>query len=613
MGCDSRVQGLAAAAVGAALWISAALPAAALTPGQLCEKKAAIALRTCAKSVSKQTLKCLQQTGTACTSADAKIADALVKLSDKVLGSCPDQSTVTAAGYPALMTPAALVTRLQVACGDAAASLAARSFGGPQAAARAAASSPYQGCLDYAFEQGRKMIDYALRQRSKCVVTAHAGRACDPAKIDGKIASRQSKLVAAIAARCSDLSSLVAVDPVVFINRATDQSACLAATAHSDVAPLALSCGPRASIPVPVLATPTQIVLDNATWGTKCGDGTDYAFWLRLAPAGQPVGNVVVFLVGGGNCVDGPTCAGTPADLFEAIGDGMGQAAINSSSAVTNAFRDWTKVFLPYCTQDLHTGGGVTNVFPEMSVHRYGAVNVRASLRYVRDVLWNAMDAGDPEGFRPDRLKVVFSGSSAGGGGASFNYHYVLDDLRWIHSTLVPDSSLGMDNGTGAPALRGILALQAASPGWNALPYAAPYCFDPACAEIFTFFEFATAARLKATPEQQILNVSNQVDNVQRNVGEFADTPAFVNTMRSEYCSIQGTPGIHAFLYDSTPWIHGMINTNPEYNNSVIDGVALRDWLGAAMASPDAVTDLIGLGTLETDFPGIDLFPCSLP
>lgn len=602
-------QALTATALTALLALSATA-ATALTPGQLCEKKAAIALRTCAKRVSKQTLRCVQGSGASCAAGDATIADALTGLAEKVLDFCPDQATLGAAGYAPLLTPAALVTRLQVACGDAAASLAARSFGGPHAAARNAAAAGDQSCLDYAFDQGRKMIDYAVRQQSKCLRSVHAGRNCDVANIDAKIAARQAKIVGAISARCPALPDLVAIDPTAFVSRAADQARCLTATAHGQTAPLALDCGPRPAVPVPARATPTQIVLDQASTGTRCGDGTDYAFWLRLAPTGQPLHNVLVHLPGGGNCIDGPTCAGTPGDLFESVADTMGQGAINSSSAATNPFRDWTKVFLPYCTQDLHTGGGVTNLFPEMTVHRFGALNVRAALRHVRDVLWSAMDAADVEGFRPDRLRVVFSGSSAGGGGASFNYHYLLDDLRWVHTTLVPDSALGMDNGTGAPALRGALALQAASPGWNALPYAAPYCFAPECAELFTHFQLATAPRLKGQPEQQILNVSNQVDNVQRNVGEFTDNPHFINTMRSEYCSVAGTPGLHAFLYDSTPWIHGMINANPEYNNSVIDGVILRDWLGGAMASPNTVSDLIGIGTLETDFPGVLGFPC---
>ena len=143
---------------------------------------------------------------------------------------------------------------------------------------------------------------------------------------------------------------------------------------------------------MPPLATPTQVILDSATWGSRCGDGSDCAFCIRLAPAGQPVSRVVVFLQGGGSCVDGPDCAPTPADLFEAQSDTLPNVGIMSNTAATNPFRDWTKVLIPYCTQDGHVGGGVVNAFPEMTVYRYGALNVRAAMRYVRDMLWASMD-----------------------------------------------------------------------------------------------------------------------------------------------------------------------------------------------------------------------------
>ena len=67
-------------------------------------------------------------------------------------------------------------------------------------------------------------------------------------------------------------------------------------------------------------------------------------------------------------------------------------------------------------------------------MQRFGAVNVRAALRYVRDVLWRELDPTTPDGYRPDRIRVLFGGFSAGGFGTLYNYHYVLDDLQWAHT-----------------------------------------------------------------------------------------------------------------------------------------------------------------------------------
>jgi hypothetical protein len=365
---------------------------------------------------------------------------------------------------------------------------------------------------------------------------------------------------------------------------------------------------------VPAAATNTRVVLPAATWGTRCGDGSDYAFWIRLPPSGQPVGNVVVFMQGGGGCYDGPDCAATFAsspDRFEALSETMPGGGIMSNVNATNPFQNWTKVFLPYCTQDLHIGGGVTNAFPEITVERYGGVNVRMALSYVRDVLWAAMDATDPEGFRPDRLRVLLGGSSAGGYGTAYNYHWVLDDLRWSHTTAVPDASLGMDNGSVGVIALGTVALLPVTPGWNTLPFVPPYCATAACTEIFTNLEAATAPRLKGVPEQQMLNVSNQVDNVQRNTTLFASTADFVNTARASQCAIQGTPGIRSFLRASSSSIHGQIASN-EIDQALIGGTLLRDWLGGAMSAPDAVIDKIATGDLETTVPGVNPFPCAV-
>ena len=50
--------------------------------------------------------------------------------------------------------------------------------------------------------------------------------------------------------------------------------------------------------------------------------------------------------------------------------------------------------------QDVHIGGGGTSTFPSVTVHRFGGVNVRAALRYVRDVLWAELDLSTTEGYR---------------------------------------------------------------------------------------------------------------------------------------------------------------------------------------------------------------------
>src|SRR4030095_3540453 len=190
-------------------------------------------------------------------------------------------------------------------------------------------------------------------------------------------------------------------------------------------------------------------------------------------------------------------------------------------------------VSLLYCTQDLHIGGGITDVFPSVTVHRFGAINVRAALGYVRDILWQDLGATEPEGYRPDRLTVLFGGESAGGAGGNYNYHYLLDDLRWVHTTAVPDAGSPLDNGEqlGLQGLATIIQAETGNLAWGGRPYQPSYCLASSCF-IGPVLQGATSPRLKAVPEQQILNVSNQVDDVQTSTQFFPSMTAWTNALR---------------------------------------------------------------------------------
>ena len=388
----------------------------------------------------------------------------------------------------------------------------------------------------------------------------------------------------------------------------------MVAAAHPDPAPLALDCGPHAPVTTPPRGQWVQIVLDEAVWGTRCGDGTPYAFWLRLAPSGSPVENVVIDLQGGGVCINEEECLAVSTGLFRATDNYQPNGpsgGYRSTNPAVNPFWDWTMMALSYCTQDVYTGGGRTNTFPGITVHRFGAVNLQASLRYLRDVLWREMDASTEEGYRPDRLRVLFGGLSAGGFGVEYNYHYLLDDLRWVNTTAVPDSALGLNNGSliGVAGF-GFLIVGTGAAGWGGLAYLPPYCLTTNCA-IVPYRLQVTSPRLKKPPLQQVLNLSNQVDNTQRASTYFSTSAAWTNAARTAYCGLQGANGIRYFLPALTASTHGMLQSDSRFTGITSDGIALRDWLAAAMNDPDNVVDLVEEGTLA-DSASIDPFPCTV-
>jgi hypothetical protein len=432
------------------------------------------------------------------------------------------------------------------------------------------------------------------------VLRVRRGRVCDPTVTAAKVSEHSAASVAAITAQCgSTLAGLVALDPPAFAARAVGQANCLAATSLANSGPLDLGCGPRLAVPVPARGTSTQIILAESEWGTRCGDGSPYAFQLYLPPAGEPVENIVVYLQGGGVCLLEADCAGVSPGLFKATDASMVSGGIMSNSALTNPnFATWAKVLLPYCTQDVHIGGGGVSNFPSITVNRFGAVNVRAALRYVRDVLWTESNATSAEGYRPDRLRVVFTGTSAGGFGVSYNYQYVLDDLRWAHTVAVPDSALGLNSGgaISIALLGGVMLSDVPPVGWAARHYLPSYCFDSSCG-IVPVIHAAHAARLLAVPEQQILSVSNQVDTTQVTTTFFPSLVSWINAVRASYCSLQNTPGLRYFLSANHGSIHGTV-AGGNFSSLSSAGIVLRDWLGGAVTAPAALTDAVSEGTL---------------
>jgi hypothetical protein len=52
---------------------------------------------------------------------------------------------------------------------------------------------------------------------------------------------------------------------------------------------------------------------------------------------------------------------------------------------------------------------GTTEVFPSVTVHRYGARNVRAALQYVSNLISTERYNSDLEGYRPDQQLLQVS------------------------------------------------------------------------------------------------------------------------------------------------------------------------------------------------------------
>jgi hypothetical protein len=568
---------------------------------------------------------CYQNDDGPCTSDDTNVAAALAALETTLTEGCADGDFLG-------LTTEALVGRLQNSCSSEASSLAWRTFGGPQGAVWATADASQQACLIEAHDQAATVVDGSLAAMTNCLT----GSECDAEAVESERQSLAEAAVSNIAGACDGgLENLIAVTPETFVARAAHQVDCITATAHSDTAPLTLRCGPTNVDFEPTRGEWVQIVVDGDKWGTLCGDGSPYAFQVRLAPEDGELDKLIVGLQGGGVCAFEEDCVprfegreDANNNLFNAMDDEPLSAGIASTDPEVSPFHDWTLVYLPYCNQDVFAGGGVVEDLNSLQLPRYGSVNMRAAVQMVRDVIWKIQDEEGDTGFRPDEIVALFGGWSAGGYGALYNYHWFLDDLQWPRTAAFPDAGGALDNGKGLEPrpLLGVLALGFIKiPAWGMLMNLPPYCFSGECAVGPVLYN-AISPRLKQVPEQQMLIVSNPYDDTQRRDAFFQGDgrsaeewqARWFNNMRQEYCDTKDLQGIHYYYTSVSSESTHVVTLREELWLGEVAGVVMADWFEGAVTDPDNVPDIAEEGdfaeVLSTppDFI-INPYPCELP
>jgi hypothetical protein len=133
----------------------------------------------------------------------------------------------------------------------------------------------------------------------------------------------------------------------------------------------------------------------------ECADGSEFAFWERRADPTK----VVFFLDGGGACFDAATCpftglgTGGEANYDWSIygEDPAREGGIFDFARAENPFRDYSFIYVPSCTGDMHLG----DVTRKYSPQHNGFVNGTAALGYVTENY-------------PDSAQVVVVGKSNG-------------------------------------------------------------------------------------------------------------------------------------------------------------------------------------------------------
>lgn len=167
---------------------------------------------------------------------------------------------------------------------------------------------------------------------------------------------------------------------------------------------------------------------------------------------------LVVFFNGGGACWNDETCVSSLAlnsiegqrstynPTIHSANTPVGAGGIFDDTNDGNPFQEWSKVFIPYCTGDIHIGSN-TKIYQDIDGTITGQPGAEFPIEHrghdnflaVRDWLINKFKADDI-----NIRKVLVTGSSAGGYGASFNFPEVKSAFPRALAALVADGSNGI-------------------------------------------------------------------------------------------------------------------------------------------------------------------------
>jgi hypothetical protein len=323
-------------------------------------------------------------------------------------------------------------------------------------------------------------------------------------------------------------------------------------------------------------AGPLQVPAGTWTWvdipGTACDDGSMTGIGVNPAPGGSGA-DLLVFLNGGGACWDATTCLVLNTATHGPFGSAQFTAAEPAlahgfdRTRATNPFRGFSYVFVPYCTGDLHAGSNVATytVTTPVAYHHVGRINLEVVLPRVQ-ATW------------PAPARVVVSGSSAGGFGATLNY----DLFRRAY----PDATVSLVDDSG-PFLEGDAIPPATRAAWNTSWHLGDVV-DPLCAFCGNDLSQLYPALAALYPQDRMALLSSLQDQTISTYFQLsgADFQAKLQQMIADW--IDPSPRFHTFLIPGTS--HTMLGTP---DTIMAGGLTLEAWLGQ-MIGGDAAWMSVG-------------------
>jgi Pectinacetylesterase len=294
--------------------------------------------------------------------------------------------------------------------------------------------------------------------------------------------------------------------------------------------------------------------------GCQCSDGSQFSFWVRKANPRK----VVFYLQGGGACFSAKTCA-PGRDLYKTnirSDDGpTGQAGMFDLAEKRNPFADYSIVYVPYCTGDVHIGNTTTTYAPGLTVHHKGYVNATAALDHLTATF-------------PDATNVTVIGESAGSVAAPLYAGLASDRLPTARITVLADGSGSYPD---VPRLNNIIAAWGTG---NALP---DWAKRGPNAKQWSFPGFFIQSA-RHNPKIVFARHDHAYDEVQERWYPLAGIPAkdLLSLIDANETQIERA-GVNLLSYTAPGSEHTVLSDEPFYTEKV-NGQRFLDWVTRLIA-----------------------------
>ena len=347
-----------------------------------------------------------------------------------------------------------------------------------------------------------------------------------------------------------------------------DDSSSSADTAASSTEAVATTEAPVTETNAP---EPTDAPVVAPTWETvdapsdcMCADGSAFHFYVREASPTK----VLFYLEGGGACFSAEMCkpgSGTYSETISPVSKLEDSPGIFDFANPENPFADYSVVYVPYCTGDVHAGNTTKDYGNGVVTQHKGFVNAS-----------NALDTMI-ERF-PDTTQLVVAGSSAGSFPTPVFAALAGDQLPNADLKVFADSSGAIPDAMGF--VIGNWGTLETLPDWPELVGVTVDQFTPA----YTFIKAA-----EHNPKIRFARHDFAFDSVLSSFARMAGLSPddLVSVMRTNEAKVEAT-GVNVANWIS-PGDDHTIAVRDEFYTEEMNGVRFVDWFTAFMNdSPEA-------------------------